>query len=162
MIANEMRRDHNNITRNEHIVMVVDTDYDRRNGFYFAVNAIGALRDQSVGDEGQSNSTDWNTVWDAKASIFDQGWMVEMVIPLQIAAVQAIRPTGLEYQPAALRSLEKRDLLSRTDRHRPFPVGGLSVLGCGHAGRSRSPGLEPEPRAQAVRLVLADDKSEGR
>ena len=83
MIANEMRRDHNNITRNEHIVMVVDTDYDRRNGFYFAVNAIGALRDQSVGDEGQSNSTDWNTVWDAKASIFDQGWMVEMVIPFK-------------------------------------------------------------------------------
>ena len=83
MIANEMRRDHNNITRNEHIVMVVDTDYDRRNGFYFAVNAIGALRDQSVGDEGQSNNTDWNTVWDAKASLFDQGWMVEMAIPFK-------------------------------------------------------------------------------
>jgi len=81
MIANEMRRDHMNILRNENVTLVLDTYYDRRNGFQFQVNLLGALRDVSVGDEGQSNNNDWNTVWDAKTSKFDQGWTVEMAIP---------------------------------------------------------------------------------
>jgi len=83
MVANEMRRDNGNIPQNENISMVVDTDYDRRNGFYFAVNPLGALRDQAVGDEGESNNIDWNTVWDAKVSSFDQGWTLEMAIPFK-------------------------------------------------------------------------------
>ena len=83
MIANEMRRDHNGITRNENMTMTVDTFYDRRNGFYFTVSAISALRDMLVGDEGQNNNVDWNTVWDAKASTDDRGWSVEMAIPFK-------------------------------------------------------------------------------
>ena len=83
MIANEMRRDHNNIRLNENMVLVIDTDYDRRNGFYFGVSALAALRDMSIGDEGQSNNVDWNTVWDAKSSMDDQGWMVEIAIPFK-------------------------------------------------------------------------------
>ena len=83
MIANEMRRDHNNITRNENMTLTVDTFYDRRNGFYFTVSAISALRDMLVGDEGQNNNVDWNTVWDAKASMDDRGWSVEMAIPFK-------------------------------------------------------------------------------
>jgi hypothetical protein len=83
MIANEMRRDHNGITRNENMTMTVDTFYDRRNGFYFTVNAISALRDMLVGDEGQNNNVDWNTVWNAKASMDDRGWSVEMAIPFK-------------------------------------------------------------------------------
>ena len=83
MVANEMRRDNGNIPQNENLTMVLDTVYDRRNGFYFAVNPLGALRDQSVGDEGQSNNTDWNTVWDARAAIDDRGWTLEIAIPFK-------------------------------------------------------------------------------
>ena len=83
IIANEMRRDHNDITRNDNMTLTVDTDYDRRNGFYFTVSAISALRDMSVGDEGQNNNVDWNTVWDAKAAVDDHGWTVEMAIPFK-------------------------------------------------------------------------------
>ncbi len=83
MIVNEMRRDNRNIFQNEHFTVVLDTFYDRRNGFFFQTNPLGALRDQSVQDEGQSNNNDWNTVWDVKASMFDQGWIMEMVIPFK-------------------------------------------------------------------------------
>jgi len=83
MVVNEMRRDNNNITRNENVTLVIDTFYDRRNGFYFMSTPLGALRDMAVGDEGQSNNVDWNTVWDAKASMFEQGWMLEMAIPFK-------------------------------------------------------------------------------
>jgi hypothetical protein len=83
MVVNEMRRDNFNIFQNENVTLVFDTFYDRRNGFFFQTNPLGALRDQAVGDEGQVNNQDWNTVWDSKASIFDQGWIVEIEIPFK-------------------------------------------------------------------------------
>ncbi len=73
MVANEMRRDHGNIRQNENFSVVFDTDYDRRNGFYFATNPLAAVRDQAVGDEGRSRNLDWNTVWDVQAAMDDGG-----------------------------------------------------------------------------------------
>ncbi len=70
MVVNEMRRDNRNIFQNENFTVAFDTFYDRRNGFFFQTNPLGALRDQAVGDEGQSNNNDWNTVWDVGASLF--------------------------------------------------------------------------------------------
>jgi hypothetical protein len=83
MVANEMRRDHNDINQNENFVVTLDTFYDRRNGFYFQTNPIGALRDQAVTDEGIGRNVDWNTVWDGKALVFDRGWTLEMAIPFK-------------------------------------------------------------------------------
>jgi hypothetical protein len=83
MVANEMRRDHNDINQNENFVVTLDTFYDRRNGFYFQTNPLGAIRDQAVTDEGNGRNVDWNTVWDVKASRFDRGWTLEMAIPFK-------------------------------------------------------------------------------
>ena len=83
MIINEMRRDNSNIHQNESFAVVLDTFYDRRNGFSFQTNPLGALRDTAVGDEGESNNDDWNTVWDVGASVFEQGWIAEIVIPFK-------------------------------------------------------------------------------
>jgi hypothetical protein len=91
MIINEMRRDNFNIFQNENVTLVLDTFYDRRNGFFFQTNPLGALRDQAVSDEGQSNNQDWNTVWDVKASVFDQGWVVEIEIPFKSLRYKAGR-----------------------------------------------------------------------
>ena len=82
IVANEMRRDHRNINQNQTFTVVLDTFYDRRNGFFFQTNPLGALRDQSVTDERNANN-DWNTVWDVKTQRFEQGWTAEMVIPFK-------------------------------------------------------------------------------
>jgi hypothetical protein len=91
MVINEMRRDNFNIFQNENVTLVLDTFYDRRNGFFFQTNPLGALRDQAVSDEGQSNNQDWNTVWDVKASVFDRGWVVEIEIPFKSLRYKAGR-----------------------------------------------------------------------
>ena len=83
IVANEMRRDHRNIYQNAHFAVVLDTFYDRRNGFFFQTNPLGALREQSISDEGASNNNDWNTVWDVKTSMDAEGWTLEMVIPFK-------------------------------------------------------------------------------
>ncbi len=81
-IVNELRRDTGGLRNNEHIGVLFDTFYDRRSGFAFYTNPLGARADYSIVDEGASN-TDWNPVWTSKTGRFDGGWTVEMEIPFK-------------------------------------------------------------------------------
>ena len=82
MVANEMRRDNRNIQNNENFAVIFDTFYDRRNGFLFHTNPLGAIFDAQVTDERNVNS-DWNTVWDVKTGRWHRGWLVEIKIPFR-------------------------------------------------------------------------------
>ena len=81
-VANELRRDTGGLRNNDHIGVMFDTFFDRRSGFGFYTNPLGARADYSVVDEGGSN-TDWNPVWTSRTGRFDGGWTVEMAIPLK-------------------------------------------------------------------------------
>lgn len=81
-IANELRRDTNQMRNNDHFGVGFDTFYDRRSGFMFYANPLGGFADYSVIDEGPPNS-DWNPVWDVRTGRFDGGWTVEMQIPFK-------------------------------------------------------------------------------
>ncbi len=81
-VANEMQRDSFQLINNDGYIVVLDTFYDRRNGFAFRVNPIGGFSDRQVTDEGNPNP-DWNPVWDVRTGRFDGGWTVEMEIPFQ-------------------------------------------------------------------------------
>ena len=81
-IANELRRDTNQMRNNDHFGVSFDTFYDRRSGYMFYANPIGGFADYSVVDEGAPN-TDWNPVWLAKTGRFDGGWTIEMAFPFK-------------------------------------------------------------------------------
>lgn len=80
-VANELRRDNGNILGNENITFVIDTLHDRRNGYLFQTNPLGALRDMTVTDDQQNPA--WNGIWYVKATRFDQGWTMEVAIPFK-------------------------------------------------------------------------------
>jgi hypothetical protein len=82
MVVNEMRRDSQTIFNNENFTVSIDPFYDRRSGFFFQTNPLGAIRDQEVGSE-RENNNDWNAVWDARARRDGRGWTMEMVIPFR-------------------------------------------------------------------------------
>jgi hypothetical protein len=82
MIGNEMRRDHQSLSRNENFGVMFDTFHDRRNSFMFHVNLLGGLTDALAVDERNVNK-DWNTVWNARTGRFEKGWTVEMAIPFK-------------------------------------------------------------------------------
>ena len=82
MVANELRRDNRMIQQNENFSVVLDTFYDRRNGFFFQTNPLGAIRDGLITDERHAN-TDWNTVWNVRVQQFEEHWDVEMAIPFK-------------------------------------------------------------------------------
>ncbi len=81
-VANEMRRDNIQLSQNESFAVALDTFNDRRNGFMFIANALGALTDGTITDEGLGNR-DWNTVWEIRTALFDGGWTIEMAIPFK-------------------------------------------------------------------------------
>ena len=80
-IATELRRDNSGLIQNESISLVLDTFYDRRNGFTFQTGPLGTVREQAIVD-GQLNES-WNTVWDVRSARSDRGWTTEMVIPFK-------------------------------------------------------------------------------
>ena len=91
IVANDMRRDGRNLTQNDNLAVVLDTFYDRRNGYEFLVNAIGGMMDSQVTDERDVNR-DWNTVWVSRSRRDDEGWTVEMAIPFRSLRYRAGGP----------------------------------------------------------------------
>ncbi len=81
-VVNELRRDSSGLRNNDHFGVLFDTFYDRRSGFAFYANPLGARADYSVVDEGGSNA-DWDPVWEVGTGRFDGGWIVEMAIPFK-------------------------------------------------------------------------------
>ncbi|MEQ1727860.1 MAG: DUF5916 domain-containing protein, partial [Vicinamibacterales bacterium] len=81
-VANEIRRDTNQMRQNDMFGVLLDTFHDRRNGFHFYTNALGGFTDQLVTDEGNPNG-DWNPVWNVRPGRFDGGWTTEMAIPFK-------------------------------------------------------------------------------
>ena len=81
IVANDMKRDSNNLPQHDHLAVQFDTFHDRRNGFMFIVTPAGGIRDAENTD-GRVNA-DWNAVWDGRATRFEGGWIAEMAIPFK-------------------------------------------------------------------------------
>jgi len=81
-IANEMRRDAQQLRVNDNFGVYLDTYYDRRNSVGFYVNALGGFTDQQITNEGNPNR-DWNPVTEIRTGRFEGGWTVEMAIPFR-------------------------------------------------------------------------------
>jgi len=82
MVANEMRRDNNNMFQNEYVGILLDTFYDRQNAFYFATTPLGGRGDGQITNEKQYNG-DLNPIWDLAVGRFDGGWSAEFAIPFK-------------------------------------------------------------------------------
>ena len=106
-IANEMRRDTDQLRQNDTFTAFFDTFYDRRNGFNFYTNPLGARSDAQFTNEGNPNN-DWNPVWDVRVGRFDGGWTVEMEIPFKTLRYRSGSPQlwGIQLRRAIRRKNE--------------------------------------------------------
>ena len=149
-VANEMRRDTNQLRQNDTFTAFFDTFYDRRNGFNFYTNPLGARADQQFTNEGNPNS-DWNPVWDVRTGRFGGGWTVEMEIPFKTLRYRSEPPHiwGIQLR-RAIRRKNEWVYLTRL----PISAGG----GSGSAGIFRVSaagtlvGLEPPPASRNIEV----------
>jgi len=162
-VANEMRRDNMNLFNNDHFAVILDTFYDRRNGFMFYVNPLGGFFDGQVTDERETNR-DWNTVWRSKTADFDGGWTVEMAIPFQSLRYRAgdVQVWGLNFR-RSIKANNELDYL--TPIAASFGRNGIARLSqaatlVGLEPRTHALNLEVKPYATAgVRTDLENDIS---
>jgi len=64
----------------DHVLIGLDTYYDRRNAYIFGLNPFGTQEDAIVTDEGPPN-WNWEGVYWSEARITETGWTLEVAIP---------------------------------------------------------------------------------
>lgn len=64
----------------DQFMFYIDPFYDRRTGFYFAINAAGTRYDGVLMNDDWDDDS-WDGVWEGKAAIDDEGWTAEFRIP---------------------------------------------------------------------------------
>jgi hypothetical protein len=78
--AHVTRRDA--IGGDDHVGVVIDTYYDHRRGYAFAVNALG-IQEDSLVDELRGDDGSFDTLWHAEGQLTPDGYATLMVIPFR-------------------------------------------------------------------------------
>ncbi|NND82980.1 MAG: carbohydrate binding family 9 domain-containing protein [Gammaproteobacteria bacterium] len=73
-----------NFFSDDRVAVNLDTFNDRRNSYFFQVNANGMRRDSLLGNNYFID--EWDTIWYAATAKHDWGWTAEMAIPIKSIA----------------------------------------------------------------------------
>ncbi|MGM0589072.1 MAG: DUF5916 domain-containing protein [Bacteroidota bacterium] len=102
--------------------VLIDSYFDRRTAFAFGVNPAGVRRDFLMYNDTDEDMS-WEAVWEADAQLVDDGWVVELRIPLsqlRYKADQEESQWGVNLQ----RVVARNDEMSFW-AHTPPQAGGL-------------------------------------
>jgi hypothetical protein len=77
----QLRRDAD-MGADDHVTLMLSPTADKRTAFLFTVNPNGAMHDSEVLSF-ESESAEWDGIWDARARVTSDGWQAEIFIPWQ-------------------------------------------------------------------------------
>ncbi len=100
------RRDGNEAS--DWVYVSFDSYNDKRTAFTFAVNPTGVQKDILYFDDNGEDIL-WDAVWEAEAKITNEGWSVEMKIPLsqlRFSSNQSVQTWGVNFQRRIARNNE--------------------------------------------------------
>ncbi len=98
IVTTDARRDAS-LNDTDSFQIVLDTYFDRQNGFVFGTNPAGAEYDGQVTNDGSFN-INWDGSWTVRTRITDIGWSAEFEIPLRTLRypTRAVQTWGLNLQ----------------------------------------------------------------
>lgn len=67
----------------DYLRVIIDPFQDGQSGYIFMINPSAARYDALVSNRGESESKDWDGIWEAGTSITENGWTAEIKIPMQ-------------------------------------------------------------------------------
>ncbi|MEE9392906.1 MAG: carbohydrate binding family 9 domain-containing protein [Planctomycetota bacterium] len=127
IIATQMVRDAN-LDPDDRVEMVFDTFLDRRNAFFFQINAVGAKGDALIENSGNFNKQ-WDGLWHGKAARDDKGWTAEIALPFQTISFDPKNTTwGFNFERFIRRKNEKCQWSSPTRNTGLFQIGEAGLL----------------------------------
>ncbi len=77
-----MQRDAS-VGADDYVFVVLDPFRRGKEGFYFRINANGALGEGKIDPRRGAPRMEWDALWDGASQIDDDGWSAEMVIPFR-------------------------------------------------------------------------------
>ena len=81
IIAKQMQHD-DWLGSDDMVKIAFDTFFRQRDGYFFAVNPLGARTEGLIENFTEENSL-WDTIWQTRACIDEQGWTAEIAIPFK-------------------------------------------------------------------------------
>jgi len=76
-------RDRDSMWNDDWVAVVLDTFNDERRAFEFFANPFGVQADAIQDDINDDEDSSWNAIWDSAGQINDDGYVVEMAIPVK-------------------------------------------------------------------------------
>ncbi len=77
----QLRRDAD-LGADDNVTIMLSPTADKRTAFLFSINPNGALNDAEVLNF-ESESREWDSIWDGRARVTAEGWQAEILIPWQ-------------------------------------------------------------------------------
>ena len=81
LVANDMRHDAQDLHENDNVFLILDTYNDKRNGFAFRINPLGAYQDRALTNGGDSLNRSWDAVIACQSKVNSDHWTAELGIP---------------------------------------------------------------------------------
>jgi hypothetical protein len=153
VVVSQLARD-SELDVDDHVLVVVDPLLDRRNGYFFQVNAAGARSDGQLFNNPEELNYDWDGIWEARTSRDDGGWSVEMAIPFKTVRSRTDQNAwGFNVERLVKRKLEK----SRWSA----PRRDVWISNLAEAGRLEGTGVAEHGRGLDIRPYLSSGEDEG-
>jgi hypothetical protein len=155
LVVNDIRKDFT-AGEQDSFEVILDTFADRRNGFVFVINPLGAKSDTQVANEGREVNASWDAVWSVATRIGEDGWSAELRIPFKTLRFErgADRIWGVNFS-RRIRRKNETDYWSAVPRvynlYRASLGGTLSGLPDSSEGRNLR--LKPWAATNAARPV---------
>src|SRR5436309_1986942 len=163
LIVNDIRKDFNSAEQDS-FELILDTFADRRNGFVFMTNAVGAKFDAQIANEGREVNPSWDAVWTVAAKRGSDGWSVEMRIPFKTLRFErgADRIWGVNFS-RRIRRKNEIDYWSPVPRvYNLYRASfGGTLAGLPDASQGRNLRIKPFVAAHSTRGVGAGTFSSG-
>ncbi len=132
--ASIMQRDQS-VGPDDYVFIILDPYQTGREGYYFRLNANGAMGDGKVSGFTNSPNMDWDAIWNGAGRITETGWEVEFEIPFRSISFDPAKGDWNANFGRWLPRLQERNRWSGADRQRHFLkledagiISGLSDL----------------------------------
>jgi hypothetical protein len=156
-------RDRDSAFNDDFVGVVIDSFNDARYGYEFFVNPLGVQMDLTQDDVAGNEDESWDAIWDSAGKIGDQGFTVEIAIPLsqlRFARASGDRVWGLDvlrFYPRSTRHRISNNSLERGRNCYMCQFQKFSGLG----GVQSSKNIEIVPSLTASRTDVRSDPLAG-
>jgi hypothetical protein len=156
------RDDTDTLIQDDHVGLMIDTFNDERRAFQFRVNPLGVQADAIFSEQDGVEDFSWDMIWNAVGKITDDGYVIEIALPLKqlrFQPGQTVQTWGFEAFRSWPRNVRHRLSSQRLDRNIACLLCQESKI-TGLEGLAQGRNLEFDPTGTFSRTERRDTPSD--